>query len=62
MTYLCLIITITTDALENCLEGSGSRNGKGGREMVAVVHEKKNGGLDMGGDSIEGNILATELL
>lgn len=30
--------------------------------MVAVVHKKKNGGLDMGGDSIEGNILATELL
>lgn len=44
------------------MEGSGSRNGRGGREMVAVVHKKKNGGLDMGGDSIEGNILATELL
>lgn len=29
--------------------------------MVAVVHEKKNGALDMGGNSIEGNILATEL-
>lgn len=29
--------------------------------MVAVGHEKNNGGLDMGGDTIEGNILATEL-
>lgn len=47
--------------MENCLEGSGSRNGKDGTEMVAIVHLRRNGGLDVGGDSIEGNILAIEL-
>lgn len=52
---------MTADAVQICLEGSGSRNGKDGREMVAVVHEKRNGGLDVGGDSTEGNILAMEL-
>lgn len=42
--------------MKNCLEGGRSRNGKDSKEMIAVVHEKKNVGLDVGGDSIEGNI------
>lgn len=53
--------SISVDAMENYLEGSGSRNGKDSKEMVAIVHLRRNGGLDVGRDSIEGNILAIEL-
>lgn len=42
-------LTVTVDAMENCLEGSGSRNGKDSKEMVAIVHLRRSGGLDVGG-------------
>lgn len=35
---------------------------KDSKEMVAIVHGKRNSGLDMGGDHTERNILAMELL
>lgn len=47
--------------MENCLEGS-SRNRKDSKEMVTGVHTRRNGGLDVSGESIEGNRSAIELV
>lgn len=51
------IIIITLGSVENCLKGSGSENGEDGEEMVAVVHARRVGGQDVGGDSNKGMIL-----
>lgn len=47
--------------MENCLEGS-SRNRKDSKEMVTGVYIRRNGGLDVSGESIEGNRLVIELV
>lgn len=50
------IISVTPDVVENCLEGSGTRNRKKSLKKGSVVHGKRNGGLDVSGDHTEGNI------